>query len=276
MILDGKKTAEKIKAKLIKRVPDFTKQNIMPKLVIYWAGDDPVSRVYIAQKQKMAAAIGAECEVRKYEVGIEQDKILGDIHLDNKNDAIHGVIVQLPLPTHLSKNQLIQAIDPTKDVDGLQAVNQWKLITGQPGLVPATAKGIMTLLADYGIDLASQKVVVVGRSNLVGLPTALSALNRNATVTICHSQTKDLPTECRQADILITAIGQPGLITAEYVKAGAVVVDVGITRTTDGISGDVDYDTVKDKAAAITPVPGGVGPMTVVSLWENLLEAIEK
>jgi len=276
MILDGKKTADKIKAKLIERVAALSKQNIVPKLAIYWVGDDSASQVYIEQKQKMATAIGAECEVRKYEGDVKLEKLLSDIGSDNQDNAVHGIIVQLPLPDQLDKNQLIQAIDPAKDVDGLHAVNQWKLLSGQPGLVPATAKGIMTLLADNEIDLAGKKAVMVGRSNLVGLPTALSALNRNATVTICHSYSKNLPGECQLADILITAIGQPGLITAEYVKARAVVIDVGITRTDDGISGDVDFAAVKDKVAAITPVPGGIGPMTVVSLWDNLLEAIEK
>jgi len=275
MILDGKKLADKLKKELIIRLENLKNKGIIPKLVIYWVGDNPSSAVYIRQKQQLAKEIGAICEVRKFSDESEEEDIIGQIKNDNSDQNCHGIIVQLPLPGKFNKISLIETIDPRKDVDGLHSFNQWRLMTGAPGLIPATAKGIFKILDANQITVNNRKVVVVGRSSLVGLPSALLALQKNATVTICHSHTQDLAFETKQADILIVAAGSPHLIGSAEVKQGAVVIDVGITRRDKKLAGDVDREAVGDKISAITPVPGGVGPMTVICLWENLLEVAE-
>jgi len=225
-------------------------------------------------KMKKAEEIGAICEVNILDERVSEDELKIIISNYNKDESIHGILVQLPLPNHLPRQNITDIISPTKDVDGLTSTSQAKLLhNDDSSYLPATPRGIMTILDRYKIELAGKKVVVVGRSNLVGLPVSLLCLNRDATVTVCHSKTMNLPMETSGADILIIAAGKPNMIKSEFIKPGVVIVDVGITRTSDGLKGDVDLDDVMQKVKYITPVPGGVGPMTVVSLWQNVIDA---
>lgn len=276
-ILDGQKIADEISADLKKQVETLKKIGVVPTLHIYLVGDNPASMAYVAVKQKKAMELGAKCVVKKYAHDTGVDELVPSIINDNNNKDCHGIIVQLPLPGQIDPNILLQAIDPGKDVDGLTYLNQWKLMHGQKdGYLPATAKGILNILEYYQIPIEGKKAVIVGRSRLVGLPTSLLLLQNNATVTICHSYTKNLAQETLTADILIVAVGEPKIINAGYVKKGAVVIDVGISRHASGqLIGDVNFEQVKDIAKSITPVPRGVGPMTVVSLFANLLLAVE-
>ena len=276
-ILDGQKIAADITNKLSDEVVKLKTQGVNPALHIFLIGENPASLAYVGVKQKKAAEIGVECIVRKYEPDIAYEKVIDGINQDNLDPDCHGIIVQLPLPEKFDPNKLLQVIDVNKDVDGLTYLNQWRLMYGQPGgFLPATAKGIMTMLDYYQIPIEGKKVVVVGRSRLVGLPVSLLMLRRNATVTICHSYTPDLASQTSQADILVVAAGKPGLIKKEFIKEKCAVIDVGISRTETDLKGDVDFANVKNSVQAITPVPGGVGPMTVVSLFENLLESAAK
>ncbi|MFZ5391947.1 MAG: bifunctional 5,10-methylenetetrahydrofolate dehydrogenase/5,10-methenyltetrahydrofolate cyclohydrolase [Patescibacteria group bacterium] len=278
IILDGKKVASEITEKLAKKIDNLKNKGIIPNLHIYLVGDNPSSLSYIGVKQKKASALGVKCVVKRFVAETSPEEIISSINADNQDPDCHGIIVQLPLPNHLDPNILLQVIDIDKDVDGLTYINQWKLLNNIPGgFFPATAKGIISLLDFYQIPIAGQKAVIIGRSRLVGLPTALLMLHQDATVTICHRQTPDLTHETTKADILIVAAGQPNLIKAAHVKKDAVIVDVGITKISGSqLTGDVDFFDVKSKSKAVSPVPGGVGPMTVVSLFENLLEAVEK
>ncbi len=277
IILDGKQVAREISLSLSQKIKLLRQRNIVPRLHIYLVGDNPASLSYIAVKRKKAAILGAECVVKKFSTNVDISEVITSINQDNQDPLCHGIIVQLPLPAHLDPNTLLQVIDIDKDVDGLTYINQWKLLNNIPGgFLPATAKGIITLLQHYQIPIAGQKAVIIGRSRLVGLPAALLMLHQNATVTICHRQTQDLPAETAQADILIVAAGQPKFIKAEHIKTGAVVIDVGITKNADNqMVGDVDSSQIETKTKAFSPVPGGVGPMTVISLFENLIEAAE-
>lgn len=276
IILDGQKTSAEISQKLQQKIAILKKKNIIPTLHIYQVGDNPASIAYVRVKQKKADELGANCVVKKYDVKTSLEKITQDLNQDNQDPSCHGIIVQLPLPKHLDPNTLLQIIDINKDVDGLTYVNQWRLINNMDeGFVPATPKGIITLLQKYNIDIEGKKAVVVGRSRLVGMPISLLLLKHNATVTICHSHTKNLSRETKTADILIVAAGQPKFIKSKHIKKNAVVVDVGISRTDHGLIGDVDFNSVSKLAKAISPVPKGVGPMTVISLFENLIQAVE-
>ncbi len=273
-ILDGKivrdKIAEKLKA-------EISRLSSKPKLAIIQVGDLPQSNTYIRQKILFGQKIGALVDHLKLNENITQKELISKLLTLNSNQSVHGLIVQLPIPKHLDKDKLIDAIDPAKDVDGQTATNIKMLFEGSPaGYIPATTKGILTLLDFYKITVGGKKVTVVGRSSLVGKPTALALLNLNATVTVCHSQTKNLKLETRNADILIVATGKPNLITAEHVSPGQVVIDVGINvlaNSQKNLVGDVKFDEVAKIVDAITPVPGGIGPMTVASLFENLLKA---
>lgn len=276
-ILDGKKLAAEITVQLKKKVVKFKKKGITPKLKIILVGDNPTSAVYIRMKQKKAEEIGAICEVEKFDKTASEFEILKKINDFNHDETVHGIIIQLPLPKNLNANTLLNKIVPTKDVDGLSDTNQIKILNNSAdGLVPATPRGVMMLLDEYKIPVEGKKAVVIGRSRLVGRTCALLLLNRNATVTICHSKTLDIKSESNQADILIVAAGAPRLVKADYIKPGACVIDVGITQTANGLMSDVDFAQVKDAAGFISPVPGGVGPMTVVCLFTNLLEAAGK
>ena len=289
-ILDGKVVNEKIAEQL--RI-EIAKRGTRPKLVIIQVGDVPESNAYIGRKKAFGQKIGAEVKLKRFPETISQKELVGQIIVYNRDPQYHGIIVQMPIPAHLDKDTIIDSINPQKDVDGLTSVNLKHLWENDnEGYTPATTKGILTLLAYYKIPISRQKVVVVGRSFLVGKPTALTFLNRDATVTICHKETRNLKLETRNADILVVAAGKPNLITKDHVRRGQVVVDVGINvindrQTTNAkrltqkpetepvdrkIVGDVDFDAVSKIVSAITPVPGGIGPMTVASLFENLLE----
>jgi methylenetetrahydrofolate dehydrogenase (NADP+)/methenyltetrahydrofolate cyclohydrolase len=275
LLLDGRKVAEELLQSLKARV-----QELDPKLVIVQVGNDPASTSYIRQKLKSCAEIGMEHEHRHLSEDTTFDALLKLIEELNRDSEVTGFILQLPLPLHLQSKlpQLIRAMDPKKDVDGFTAYNLGKvfLSTEFEHLPPATPAGIIALLAHYEIDVAGKHAVIVGHSNLVGKPLAIMLLNRDATVTVCHVRTKNLAFHTRQADLLICAVGKSKLITASMVKPGAIVIDVGISRAGEGLVGDVDFEAVKDIASAITPVPGGVGPMTVASLIRNCVRARER
>ena len=268
MILNGKEVALGIKEELKKEVSKITPK---PSLVVIQVGDDPASNIYVNSKAKLALEIGYEfCHV-KFNSDVTEEEIITKIEEINENDKINGVIVQLPIPKHLNANKIINKIDPIKDIDGLTELNAGKLLTGDASLVSCTPKGIITLLKHYNIELQGKHVVIVGRSNLVGKPLIGLCLNENATVTICHSKTKNLEEITKTADILIVAIGKSKFINERYVKEDSIIVDVGINRIDGKLYGDVDFDSVFKKSSFITPVPGGVGPMTTISLMENVL-----
>lgn len=268
MVLDGKKTAENLMKKLAEDVASIA-EPISACLIL--VGSDPASQVYVNNKQKACADVGINVESHYLEENATQKEILKIIEEANKNDKIHGILVQLPLPSHLDEEIIINSIDPCKDIDGLTLTNQGKLFTNADAIVPATPKGIMTLLQKYFIEISGKNVVVVGRSKLVGKPIAMLMLQKNATVTIAHSKTQNLKEVTKKADILVVAVGKPNFITADMVKKDVVVVDVGINKVEGKLIGDVKYDEVKEIASYITPVPKGVGPMTIASLLENIL-----
>ena len=269
MIMDGKLVSSFLKENLKKQIED---SKIVPKLVVIQVGDNPASNVYINQKIKVAKQIGALCIHEKLSENITEGELINLIDKFNKDDSVNGMIVQLPLPKHIDEYRVLNTISPLKDVDGLTDVNAGKLACGKPGLISCTPYGVIKLLKYYNIELSGKHVVIVGRSNLVGKPLISLFLMENATVTCCHSKTTDLKHYTLDADILVVAVGKPKLITADMVKDGAVVVDVGINRLESGLCGDVDFENVKSKASYITPVPGGVGAMTVAMLYNNLVE----
>lgn len=247
----------------------------LPVLAVVLVGDNPASQSYVRSKANACINVGMENRTITLDENISQEELLDTVKKLNADEKVDGILVQLPLPKHLDADSVIMAIDPSKDVDGLHPVNAGNLLTGRPGFVPCTPKGIMYMLKSVGLEnLAGKRAVVCGRSNLVGKPVALLLQNQNATVTIVHSKTPDIESICSQADILVVAMGRPKMVTSSWVKEGAVVIDVGINRMENGkLCGDVDFDDVKDKVAAISPVPKGVGPMTVCMLLSNTLEA---
>ncbi|HIH42934.1 TPA: bifunctional methylenetetrahydrofolate dehydrogenase/methenyltetrahydrofolate cyclohydrolase FolD [Candidatus Woesearchaeota archaeon] len=272
-IIDGKAIAQKIRENIKQQVaPMKTK----PGLAVVRVGNDPASIVYVNSKEKACQDAGFYSEKYELKEDIQEKDLLKQISKLNKDKKLHGILVQLPLPAHISQQKVLEAISPEKDVDGFNPVNFGRLLSGNKYLYPATPKGVVRLLDEIGCKIAGKHVVVIGRSNIVGKPVAVLLLERDATVTICHSKTKDLIEECRKADILISAVGKKGLVSKEMVKQGAVVIDVGITRENGKLFGDVDFDDVKKVASWITPVPGGVGPMTIAMLLENTLVAKRK
>lgn len=279
ILLDGKKVAAIIRHELGEEIGRAVKNGRRPPgLAVILAGDDPASQVYVRNKQKACAEIGIVSEPFYMPASVGMEELIDLVSRLNLRDDIDGVLVQLPLPGDLDPRTCIMAIDPSKDVDGFHPLNMGKLALGLPGLEPCTPAGVMRLLDSYELSPAGKKAVVVGRSDIVGKPLALMLAQKkvNATVTICHSGTRDLTSECLSADYLFLAIGRPRAITADMVHEGCVVVDIGINRSESGLCGDVDYESVKEKAAAITPVPGGVGPMTVAMLLSNTVEAWRK
>lgn len=270
MILDGKKTAENLMKKVAEEVASI-KDVITCTLIL--VGKDPASLVYVRNKQKACLDAGINVESHYLEENATQKEVLKIIEEANKNDNVHGILVQLPLPSHLDEEIIINSIDPLKDIDGLTLTNQGKLYTGMEAIHPATPKGIMTLLQKYLIEISGKNVVVVGRSKLVGKPIAMLMLQKNATVTIAHSRTQNLKEVTKKADILVVAVGRPNFITGDMVKKDAIVVDVGINKVEGKLVGDVKYSEVKDVASYITPVPKGVGPMTIASLLENIIQS---
>ncbi len=273
-ILDGKKVRDFIARKI---ELELKKLKVHPKLVIIQVGNDPRSSVYVKQKKIFGEKLGFEVEYVQIKKNILEKELISKIEELSLNKFVHGIIVQLPLPKNLSESKVTEAISAEKDVDGMNSENIKALLEGNSiGFIPATTKGIISLLDFYKIKIESKKVVIVGRSLLVGRPTALAFLNRNATVTICHSKTKNLKEEIKSADIVIAALGKPLFINKSFVKKGQVIIDVGITKVGDILLGDVDYKAINKIVGAITPVPGGVGPMTVISLFENVLLAYKR
>ena len=267
--MDGKALAEKVRAEVAAEVAGMRKVGLTTVLV----GDDPASHVYINLKQKAAQGVGIDAHDVRLPAGTTEDELLGLLAELNADDAVDGILVQLPLPEQIDEANAIEAIDPAKDVDGIHPYNAGRLYLGRPTLVPATPLGVMRMLAEYEIQLTGARAVVVGRSAIVGKPVAHLLLQENATVTICHSRTRDLPAVAREAEILVAAIGKARFVTAEMIRPGAVVIDVGINRIDGKLAGDVDFQAAKEVAGWITPVPGGVGPMTIAVLMSNTVRA---
>ena len=276
-VISGREVAETILTTDLKnKVLELNKKNIKPKLIVMLVGDMKASASYVAQKEKFAVKAGIESNIIRFEATVTEKEILSQIDNINNDKSIHGVIVQLPLPDHISVTKVLNRIDPSKDVDGFTPTNVGKLFLGEETLVSCTPKGIMQMLASTGTDLSGKNVTVVGRSNIVGKPVAILCLQQNATVTICHSRTKDLNSKLADAEIIIVAVGIPKFINGDQIPKGAIVIDVGIHNIDGKLCGDVDFESTSQKASAITPVPGGVGPMTVCALIENTIIAAER
>ena len=274
-IIDGKALAAKLQGQLAENTAKLKEETgLVPGLVVILVGDNPASQVYVRNKERSALAAGFRSEVVRVPETITQAELLDLIARYNQDPAWHGILVQLPLPKHIDEEAVLLAIDPEKDVDGFHPLNMGRLWSGHPVMIPSTPAGIMEMFHEYGIDLEGKNAVVIGRSNIVGKPMAQLLLDKNATVTLTHSRTKDLAQVASQADILVVAIGSAKFVTADFVKPGAVVIDVGMNRDENGkLCGDVDYDAVAPLASYITPVPGGVGPMTITMLMEQTYQA---
>ena len=274
-IIDGKSIAKELRESLAPRVAALKEQGITPGLTVIVVGDDPASAIYVRNKERACVKLGMNSQVLRFPAETTQEEILNTVRLLNQDDSVHGILVQLPLPRHIDEQAVLRAIDPDKDVDGFHAMNAGRLMNGEPGFLACTPKGVMRLLEVSGVELDGKNAVVVGRSNIVGKPMALLLLQKNCTVTIAHSHTKDLAAVTRSADILVVAVGRAGFITGDMIKPGAAVMDVGINRVDGKVVGDVDFESAKEVASCITPVPGGVGAMTIAMLMENTVEAAE-
>ncbi len=275
-IIDGKSLAAATRASLKSRIDALAARGLRPGLAAILAGADPASRVYVRNKVRACEETGVRSEVHEFPADVSEGALLERLAQLNADPRVHGILVQLPLPRQLAADRVLAAVSPAKDVDGLHAVNLGALLQGRPGFIPGTAAGVMRLLEHAGVPLAGRQAVIVGRSTIVGKPLALLLLQKDATVTICHSKTRELAATTRQADVLVAAVGRAKLITAEMVKPGACVIDVGVNRLPDGkLAGDVDFAAVKEVAGNITLVPGGVGPMTVAMLIVNTVRAAE-
>ena len=278
VIMDGKKLAQEVKAELKQRVEElWTSKRIVPRLAVILVGEDPASQVYVRNKRRAAEKIGIKTVDNLLPATVSEADLLDLIYEYNEDPNIHGILVQLPLPVHIDEAKVTHAILPSKDVDGFHPVNMGHLFMNMPHSLPCTPRGIMELLAAYGISPAGKEVVIVGRSNIVGRPMVALMLNADATVTVAHSKTKDLRAVTKRADILVVATGRPEMITGADIKPGAVVIDVGVNRLADGhLVGDVQHQTVEGVASYLTPVPGGVGPMTIAMLMKQTVEFAEK
>jgi methylenetetrahydrofolate dehydrogenase (NADP+)/methenyltetrahydrofolate cyclohydrolase len=275
--IDGKAVAAAVRREVRERVARLTEGGLVPGLATVLVGDDPASRVYVGTKEKACVEVGIRSFGQRLAASSTQAQILDLVRDLGRNPDVHGILVQLPLPGGLDVQAVIEALPPAKDVDGLHPVSQGRLMAGQPGLRPCTPLGVMRLLDETGVSLRGARAVVVGRSLLVGKPVALLLLERHATVTLCHSRTVDLGGEVARADVVVAATGQAGLVRGEWIRPGAVVIDVGINRGPDGkLCGDVEFAVARERAAYITPVPGGVGPMTVAMLLANTVAAAEQ
>lgn len=275
-LLDGKVMAAEWEEALKKRVEELGKQGVVPGLTVILAGDDPASQTYVGNKEKACARLGIRSQTLRMPAQVSQEELEAAILEANRDPSVHGVLVQLPLPAQLDGDRALALILPEKDVDGFHDLNMGRLCRGRDCVVACTPKGALHMLKKAGIPIAGKEAVVVGRSNIVGKPMALLLLQENATVTVCHSKTKNLKEHTLRADILVAAIGKPGFITGDMVKEGATVIDVGINRVDGKLCGDVDFDAAREKAAFITPVPGGVGKMTIAMLMDNTVSAAEK
>ena len=271
-IIDGKEIAARIRADIKKRV---SKLNVKPGLAVVLVGKDPASRVYVDSKEKSCKEAGIYSEKYVLDENIDEMELFNVVEKLNQSRKIHGILVQLPLPKHINEQLVIDAILPYKDVDGFSAVNAGNMLMGNNTIIPATPKGVMKLIESTGVNIEGKHAVVVGRSNIVGKPVALLLQQKNATVTMCHSKSKPLAKYTKEADILVVAAGKPKLITGSMVKKGAIVIDVGTNKVDGKLVGDVDFDSVKKVAGYITPVPGGVGPMTIACLLDNTLECVK-
>ena len=274
MILDGKQLSQELKDEMRQEVDALAKEyGRRPCLMVVIVGNNPASQSYVRGKIKATEYVGFDGSLVSLPEDVTEDALIAEIERLNQNELVDGILVQLPLPKHISEDRVIASISPEKDVDGFHATNVARLWLNQPCIVPCTPKGVIVMLDRAGIEISGKNAVVVGRSNIVGKPVAKLLLDRNATVTIAHSRTKNLKEVCRQADILVAAVGRPLMLTADYIKPGAAVIDVGINRLEDGrLVGDVDFEGAKEIAGAITPVPGGVGPMTITMLMRNTIE----
>ena len=275
-LLDGKTMSNELREKLALRVEDLKARGVTPGLAVILVGEDPASQIYVKNKGLGCAQVGMHSVTIRLPETTTQQELDTQIDQLNGDASIHGILVQLPLPAGLDEAAALARIAPEKDVDGFHVVNAGKLFTGQKGVVACTPKGAMEMIRRTGIDLTGKEAVVVGRSNIVGKPMAMLLLQQNATVTMCHSRTQHLAEHTRRADVLVAAVGKPRFITADMVKPGAIVIDVGINRVDGKVVGDVDFDAVKEVASWITPVPGGVGRMTITMLLENTIEAAER
>jgi methylenetetrahydrofolate dehydrogenase (NADP+)/methenyltetrahydrofolate cyclohydrolase len=276
-IIDGKAIAAELRKEIARDTAELVDQGVTPGLAVVLVGEDPASRVYVSMKEKACAAAGIFSDEHRLPAETSETELLALIAALNADPRIDGILVQLPLPEHIDESKVLEAISPDKDVDGFHPYNVGRLVTGKPLFQPCTPYGVMKLLERTGVDLKGKEVVVVGRSNIVGKPVALMCLAEHATVTICHSRTVDLPKRVAQADVVIAAVGRPEMIQGEWIKPGAVVIDVGVNRVGEKkLVGDVDFAGASERAAAITPVPGGVGPMTITMLLFNTLVSAKR
>lgn len=276
ILIDGKTVAATVRAEAAKRAERLRTRGIMPHLAVILAGDNPASTVYVRNKERACQEAGIRSTVLRFPAEVSQAKLETEIARLNADESVHGILVQLPLPANLSERQALALIDPVKDVDGFHTVNTGNLWQGEPGFVPCTPLGVMELLRAYRIEPRGKRAVIIGRSSIVGKPMAALLLQADATVTICHSKTRKLTEICKEAEILVAAVGHPRLITGDMVQPGAVVIDVGINRVNGKLVGDVDFESVERVAGFLTPVPGGVGPMTIAMLLQNTLQAAER
>ncbi|WP_417630703.1 bifunctional methylenetetrahydrofolate dehydrogenase/methenyltetrahydrofolate cyclohydrolase [Enterococcus faecalis] len=276
-VINGRELADQMQAEIQKDVEKMTQQGIQPGLVVLLVGENPASQTYVRNKERAAAKIGILSKVEKLPETISEEELLAEIDKYNQDSRFHGILVQLPLPKHIDEEKILLAIDPKKDVDGFHPMNLGRLFVGKPEMIPCTPYGIMKMFEAYDIDLTGKRAVVIGRSNIVGKPMAQLLLMKNATVTIAHSKTERLAEVAKEADILVVAIGRGHFVTKEFVKPGAVVIDVGMNRNQEGkLIGDVAFDEVSEIASYITPVPKGVGPMTITMLMYQTVEATKK
>ena len=275
-ILDGKALSAQIKENIKSRVSSLKEKGLTPGLAVILVGNDPASEIYVRNKENGCEETGILSRTIRMSADTDQESLEEEIRKLNADPAVHGILVQLPLPEHLDEQAALAAILPEKDVDGFHLINAGHLMTGTEGVIPCTPKGALYMIRSAGIDLNGKEAVVIGRSNIVGKPMAMLLLRENCTVTICHSRTRNLAEHTRRADILVAAVGRAGFVTADMVKPGAVVIDVGINRVDGKVRGDVDFDAVKEVAGWITPVPGGVGKMTIAMLLANTLDAAER
>ena len=274
MDINGKEIAKKIKDKIKQEAESLEKK---PGLAVIIIGENPASKIYIKHKERACEYVGFYSEKIELPEETTENGLLDIVEKLNKDDKIHGILVQLPLPEHIDEDKIISAINPEKDVDGFHPISMGNLLIGKKGFIPCTPKGIIKLIESAGVDIQGKDAVVIGRSNIVGKPIAMLLMRKNATVTICHSKTKNIKEVCKRADILVVAIGRANFVTEDMVKEGAVVIDVGINRLENGkLAGDVDYENVKNKVSFITPVPGGVGPMTIAMLMQNTLDSYKQ
>ncbi len=275
-LLDGKALSEEIRGEIARKTLQLREKGVTPGLAVILVGEDPASQIYVRNKGLACEKVGFHSETIRLPESTTQTELTDTIRRLNEDPAIDGILVQLPLPEHLDERAALNTILPEKDVDGFHLINADRLLAGESTVVPCTPKGVMRLIAKAGVPLSGKEAVVIGRSNIVGKPMALLLMQAGCTVTVCHSRTRDVAAHTRRADVVVSAVGKPGFVTADMIKPGALVIDVGINRVDGKVCGDVDFDAVSKVAGWLTPVPGGVGPMTITMLLENTLEAAER